>query len=541
VSELGRTLLMGGSIYSRSEPFATALLIDDGVIAWVGDDAGAKVHVDIADRVVHLDGAFVAPGFVDSHVHATSTGLRLLGLDLSAARCSQDVLDAISSHSKEVRGGLVYGHGWDDTLWTDPTLPTREEIDRASWGSEVYLSRIDVHSALVSSSLIARAPQARNLPGFADTGLVAQDAHHELREAALSRVSSTHRRSAQRATLDAAAEAGIVSIHEMGGPTIGGADDLRDLLALSVEHPGPSVYGYWGELAMDGGIETAREIGAFAVGGDLFVDGSLGSHTAALLDPYDDATDSRGSQYLDDDQIAQHLITATQANIQAGFHVIGDAACASVTRAVSRTCEEMGRESVRRLGHRIEHAEMVSSEDLATLVEAGIAFSMQPLFDAYWGGRDGMYQQRLGKTRAASMNTLASIIGQGGHLTINSDSPVTPMAPWSIIRAATTHSNPHESITARAAFSAHTRGAWRCVGEYRSGSIEMGAPAHLAAWSVTDLEVRVPDERVQGWSTDPRSATPGLPALDGPDPRCLATWVDGDVVFGEDFVEAQRG
>jgi len=96
-------------------------------------------------------------------------------------------------------------------------------------------------------------------------------------------------------------------------------------------------------------------------------------------------------------------------------------------------------------------------------------------------------------------------------------------------------------ITASAAFRGHTRGAWRCVGEYRSGSIEIGAPAHLAAWSVTDLEVRVPDERVQGWSTDPRSATPGLPALDGPDPRCLATWVDGDVVFGEDFVEAQRG
>ncbi len=533
--------MMGGSIYSRSEPFATALLIDNGLIAWVGDDAGAAVHVDIADRVVHLEGAFVAPGFVDSHVHATSTGLRLLGLDLSDARCSNDVLDAIASHAKEVRGGLIYGHGWDDTRWPDPTLPTRAEIDRASWGSEVYLSRIDVHSALVSSALIARAPHARDLPGFTSAGLVTRDAHHELREAALSRVSSSNRRSAQRATLDAAAAAGIVSIHEMGGPTIGGADDLRGLLTLASEHPGPSVYGYWGELATDGGIDAARDIGAFAIGGDLFVDGSLGSHTAALLDPYSDAPDSRGSQYLDDDQIAQHLITATRANIQAGFHVIGDAACASVARAVHRTCEELGREPVRRLGHRLEHAEMVSSEDLATLVEAGIAFSMQPLFESYWGGTDGMYEQRLGQARAASMNRLASIVGHGGHLTINSDSPVTPMAPWSIIRAATSHSNPHESITARAAFTAHTRGAWRCVGEHRAGSIEVGAPAHLAAWRVNDLEVRVPDERVQGWSTDPRSATPGLPTLDGPDPECLTTWVNGNVVFGGDFVEAQRG
>lgn len=536
-----RTLLIGASIYSRSEPFATALLIDDGIITWVGDDTGATVHQDIADEVIDLGGAFLAPGFVDSHVHTTSTGLRLLGLDLTRTRSAKDVLDAVSAKAQEVRGALIYGHGWDQTRWSDPTLPTRNELDRASWGSELYLSRIDVHSALVSSALIARVPSARSLNGFSDSGFVAREAHHVLREEALTRVSARDRSAAQTATLASAGSAGIVAIHEMGGPTIGGADDLRDLMRLSQERPGPMVFGYWGELASDGGIDTARDVGAVGVGGDLFVDGSLGSHTASLNQAYTDAPDSRGTLYLTEDEITDHLVEVTRAGMQAGFHVIGDAACSSVSAGFRRAGEIVGVDTLRARNHRLEHAEMLSEDDITTLVAAGAAFSMQPLFDRYWGGPAGMYNTRLGDERARSMNRFASIVAGGGHLTLNSDSPVTPIAPWTILRAATEHTHADEQLTARAAFTAMTRGAWRAVGDHRSGAIAVGSPAHLAAWNVQDLEVRVPDERVQGWSTDPRSATPGLPVLEGEDPLCLATWVDGQPIFGSEFLEAQRG
>jgi predicted amidohydrolase YtcJ len=541
VSRSTRTLLIGAAVYSRSEPFATALLIDDGIITWVGDDAGAKVHRDIADNVVDLNGAFLAPGFVDSHVHAASTGLRLLGLDLSHTRSARDVLEAVSAKAKDVRGALIYGHGWDQSTWSDPTLPTRSELDRASWGSEVYLSRIDVHSALVSSALIARAPAARSLEGFSDSGFVIREAHHVLREETLTRISVHDRTAAHAETLAAAARAGIVALHEMGGPTIGGADDLRDLLRLSQEQPGPIVFGYWGELARDGGIDTAREVGAIGVGGDLFVDGSLGSHTACLSEAYADLPNVHGTQYLSGDEITQHIVEVTRAGMQGGFHVIGDAACSSVTAGFQRAGEIVGVDTLRARNHRLEHAEMLSEADISTLVTVGAAFSMQPLFDGYWGGLDGMYSTRLGRERAQTMNRFATIIAQGGHLTLNSDSPVTPMDPWAILRAATEHSVPAEQLTARAAFTAMTRGAWRAVGDHRAGAIAVGSPAHLAAWSVEDLEVRVPDERVQGWSTDPRSATPGLPILDGPDPVCLATWVDGDPIFGREFLEVQRG
>ena len=530
-----RTLIVNATIHCRSDPFATALLIDEGVIAWVGDDAGARVHYDLADVIVDLDGRFVAPGFVDSHVHATSTGLQITGVELTSATCAADVLALVEDRAKGTRGGFIYGHGWDQTQWRDPQLPTRSQIDRASWGSEVYLSRIDVHSALVSSALVARVSDARSLDGFDVVGPVTKTAHNALREAALVRVRPSDRRAAHLATLADAAAHGIVSLHEMSGPSIGGAEDLRELLTTASDFGGPSVFGYWGQTAAEGGIEMARELGAVGVGGDLFVDGSLGSHTASLAQPYADDPHSRGAQYLSREEITEHLRAATLAGVPGGFHAIGDAACADVTAGVVAVSGELGHGVVRSLGHRIEHAEMLRGEHIRVLVSSGVTFSMQPIFDAYWGVPGGMYDQRLGPERAHRMNRLASIVSAGGRLAINSDSPVTPMRPWSIIRAATEHSQEAESLSARAAFNAATRGGWRAIGSEDAGVIEVGAPAHLAVWNAAELEVRVPDSTVSNWSTDPRAATPGLPRLDRGDPVCSATLKDGRVIHGGEY------
>lgn len=527
-----RTLIVNAIVHCRSDPFATALLIDDGAIAWVGDDAGARVHYDIADAIVDLDRLFLAPGFVDSHIHATSTGLQITGVDLTAVASAEELLAAVEATAKATRGGFVYGHGWDQTQWGDARLPTRAELDRASWGSEVYLSRIDVHSALVSSALVARVADARSLEGFDAHGPVTKAAHNALREAALVRVRPGDRRAAHLATLTDAAAHGIVSVHEMSGPSIGGADDLRELLATAAEFDGPHVFGYWGQTAADGGLEAARQLGAIGVGGDLFVDGSLGSHTASLTEPYADAPGSRGAQYLSREEITDHLRAATLAGMSGGFHAIGDAACADVAAGVAKVSNELGESRVRAMGHRIEHAEMLREEDIAVLVSHGVTFSMQPIFDAYWGVAGGMYDQRLGTERSHRMNRLASIVSAGGLLAINSDSPVTPMRPWSIVRSATEHWQVSERLSARAAFNAATRGGWRAIGEQGTGVIDVGAPAHLVVWEAAELEVRVPDATVANWSTDARAATPGLPRLDDGDPACVATLVDGRVIHG---------
>ena len=157
---------------------------------------------------------------------------------------------------------------------------------------------------------------------------------------------------------------------------------------------------------------------------------------------------------------------------------------------------------------------------------------MQPMFDGLWGGPGGMYEQRLGTERAATMNRFADLVAAGVLVAFGSDAPVTDLGPWQAVRAATCHSVPGQSLTARAAFAAHTRAGWRSIGEPATGMLAPDAPAHFAVWRAEEIAVQIPDHRVSAWSTDPRSGTPGLPVLDPelPLPQCLRTVVAGRAV-----------
>jgi len=159
--------------------------------------------------------------------------------------------------------------------------------------------------------------------------------------------------------------------------------------------------------------------------------------------------------------------------------------------------------------------------------------SVQPAFDAWWGGERGMYAERVGHARAGAMNPFAQLAAAGVPLALGSDSPVTPFDPWGAIRACAFHQEPDQRISARAAFLAHTRGAWRAAGFDDHGVLAPGAPATYAVWAASELVVQAPDDRIQAWSTDPRSGTQGLPDLTpGNDlPTCLRTVVCGRTVF----------
>ncbi len=528
-----RVLLHGGVVYSPASPFATAMLIDGDTVAWLGEDSAAEAHRDAADRIIDLDGALVTPGFVDAHVHATSTGLALTGLDLSRTRSLAEALSLLEARARGLRGGAILGHGWDETRWPENRPPTREELDRASWGSVVYLSRIDVHSAAVSSALVAMVPEARDLPGWDASLPLSREAHHVVREAALGTITVAQRRAAHAAARQEAASLGIVAMHEMAGPTISSEADLADLLSLSAREPGPLITGYWGELAREGGLERARALGARGVAGDLFADGAIGSRTAHLCRPYADDPGTAGAGYLSARDVADHVISATEAGLQAGFHVIGDAAAESVIEGLRAAATHVGVAAMRAGLHRLEHAELLTDDHVATMADLGVVASMQPMFDGLWGGPGGMYEQRLGAERTATMNRFADLVAAGVLVSFGSDAPVTDLGPWAAVRAAVHHSNAAQAMSGRAAFSAHTRAGWRAVGEPGTGVLAPDAPAHLAIWQVDEIRVQAPDERISAWSTDPRSGTPGLPALspDHPLPGCLRTVVAGRTVF----------
>ena len=528
------TLLINGRIHSPAHPDATAFAVRDGVVAWLGSDEIGRLQFPDAD-IVDLDGAFVAPAFVDSHVHLTATGLNLNGLDLRQATSLRHCLDLVAEYARHHPDGLVWGHGWDESGWPERTPPTTADLDALLGHRPAYLARVDVHSAAATTALRQEAPGLVDAPGFAPQQPLSADAHHLVRAAARAALTRGQRHAARVAALDHAAGHGIAAVHECAGPQIGGRDDWDELRQL--DH-GVEVVGYWGELACD--AEHARallaETGARGLAGDLFVDGALGSRTAWLGEPYADAPHTCGNSYLDAADIAAHLAACTEAGITAGFHVIGDAAVTAVVDALSSVVDRFGGPAVARCGHRLEHLEMVGPDQARRLGAAGMIASMQPNFDALWGGEHGMYAQRLGLERVSQLNPLALLASEGVPLAFGSDSPVTDMNPWSTVRAAVEHTSAGSAISPRAAFAAATRGGWRAGGVHdgMTGTLVPGAPASYAIWDADDLEVSAPANAVQRWSTDPRSRVPALPRLaaGAPLPRCRQVVHRGVTVHG---------
>jgi predicted amidohydrolase YtcJ len=534
VTQIPTTLLLNGRVHSPTHPDATAMAVRGAVVAWLGsDDVGRRQFPDA--EVVDLDGGFVAPGFVDSHIHVTATGLTLSGLDLRRATSRGQCLRMVADYAAAHPGEPIWGHGWDESSWPENSPPSTADLDAVLGDRPAYLARIDVHSALASTGLRRLVPDLAAARGFAADRPLSGDAHHLVRAVARELLTPAQLDGARTAALGAAAAAGIVAVHECAGPEIGG---LGDWLALRGLDHGVEVIGYWGEA-----VSTAEQVralmeqtGARGLAGDLFVDGALGSRTAWLHEPYTDAQDRVGTCYLDADVIEAHVRACTEAKVTAGFHVIGDAAVSAAVDAFERVVADLGVVAVARCGHRLEHLEMVTAEQAAKLGAWGVIASVQPNFDALWGGRDGMYADRLGAQRASGLNPLALLASQGVPLALGSDAPVTGFDPWASVRSAIHHHTAGSGVSARAAFAGATRGGWRACGvrDDNVGSLTPGAPASYAVWDAGDLDVHAPDDSVQRWSTDPRSRVPALPRLGPGDdlPRCRRTVHRGAVIHG---------
>lgn len=525
------TLYRNGSVYSAADPFATAMLVDGDTVAWVGSEHAATSLLDARMRLVNLGGMLITPGFVDSHTHITETGLALESVDLSGARSVAQALDLVAGAAASTPTGMVLGHGWDDSNWLEKRPLSAAELDRATGGREVYLARVDVHSGIVSSALAKRC-ELFQLPGWDGEGLVSGAAHAVVRDASRE-LSADVRTRVQQQALRHAASKGYIALAEMSAPHVGSAQDLASLAALrafDAPEAAPEVLPFWGQLVSD--VEHARQVldslgtPVLGLAGDLNIDGSLGSRSALLRAPYADEPANSGKAHLSVAEVADHLAATSELGIPGGFHVIGDGAMDIAIEGLARAAERVGIEKVRAAGHRFEHAEMVDEKAMLALAFHAVSVSVQPAFDAAWGGASGMYAQRLGVERAATLNPIAKFYEAGVPICFGSDSPVTPLNPWASVRAALSHHQPSQRISARAAFIGHTRAGWRAAGAQNPmlGQLAPGAPASFAIWEVEELMVQVADERVQSWSTDPRARTPLLPALDTAlDPRCQQT------------------
>jgi predicted amidohydrolase YtcJ len=476
-----------GRVRTPDRPDATALAVADGRVAWLGDEAGAQGHADVVDAVVDLDGALVLPAFVDAHAHLSHTGMGLRGVDLAGTTSVAQALRAVEDAVRRRGGRPTFVLNWQEHDWAEDRAFTAAELDRASFGGVVYASRIDGHSAVVSSAL-AMISGAPRLDGWQGDGFVTRDAKNAARAAFDAARSGDQRREDITDALRAAAAHGIAVVHECGGPLLTSAGDFADVLDLGRRPDLPRTVGYWAEAVTEPEQATALLAlhGATGLGGDLNIDGSIGSHTAHLRAGYADDPACVGTAYRSSAEVRDHVAACAVAGIQSGFHVIGDAGMDTVLEGYEAAARLVGLETVRASRPRLEHAEMVDADGITRMARLGMVASVQPAFDAMWGGAAGMYQARLGPARVPGTNPFAALARGGVALALGSDSPVTPFDPWAAVRAAVEHHDPGQRLDVATALEAHTSGGYAAAREDGAGALRVGGPATFAAWHAPD-------------------------------------------------------
>jgi predicted amidohydrolase YtcJ len=459
---------------------ARAVLVRGRRVVWVGDDV---THAPPHAAQVDFDGCVIGPAFVDSHVHMTPTGIGLLGLDLATVGSGAELLRAVRTYAEQHTGRVIWGHGYDPHGFPDG-LPTPDELAEAGGGCPVTLTRADGHSSLVDRRTLSSAPLARSegvdrSPEGRPTGVVRREANKIVRRWVVGAMSQRELADARVAAAEQAARLGIASVHEMGGPDSMGTEDFD---AWRYGDWPVEVVPYWGGLDLRFAIERDLR----QIGGDIWLDGSLGSHTAALGAPYADDPSTRGHLEYDDTTLTDLFLEATHAGIQVAVHAIGDEAIAQAVRcwrAVDDGLPDYLEGGVRRLRHRIEHAEVMRPDLLDQVADLGLVVSAQPTFEDVWGAPGGMYETRLGPDRAAWTNPFRALADRGVGLAFGSDAASGTMAPWASIESAQHRRREEHAVTRLEAVSASTLGGRNAARQDRFvGVVRAGMRADLAVW-----------------------------------------------------------
>ena len=479
---------------------------DDGFVV----DGSAIVSLDAARSVgagietVDLDGATVLPAFADCHVHLTDTGYFLGARDLAPVRSYAEYVERVAALPLEP---FVLAGNYDESDWVDGRGADAVPLERALADRLVLLSRVDGHSCIVNRNtlaFLALDPQTTGIergPDGTPTGKLFLDANWRAQARFMAAIPLAQRRAAERRALELALSGGALHLHAqlLGFPDRAAyADEVTALRRL-----GPAK---WYPKICERDPELAASLGLPFVGGDVFLDGSIGSGTAAVGTPYCDRPGS-GRLMLRDDEVRAYFSRAEELGVSAGVHAIGDRAieqCIAAWEAVLN-----GRPSPRGARHFIEHFEIARADQIARCARLGLFLSMQPTFDATWGGSDGMYAVRLGPERARAMNRLASAVRAGIPVCGGDDSPVCRLSPLLGMQAAVDHHTPEERLSPPEALTMYTYDAARLAhAENRTGALAVGYAA--------DFVVLDRDPIVDGTF---RAA------------RVLETWADGRRVW----------
>ncbi|HET9030815.1 MAG TPA: amidohydrolase family protein [Candidatus Aquilonibacter sp.] len=475
-----------------------SLLVDGTRIAAVDEEpVGAGV------QRIDLDGLTVVPAFTDCHVHLAETGHHVGDRSLRAVGSYDEYASRIERARPE--HGMLYMGLFDDALWADGTADARP-IERAHRDAIAMIVRIDGHSSIVNRKTLAWLELPGGVNGIErdergdPTGRLFYDANWRAQKTLLERMPVEAVRAAERRAASVALANGIVAVHAqlLGRDADGYAADIESFRALPITvHP----------KICEPDARIAQRFDLPYVGGDVFLDGSIGSCTAALERPYLEG--GRGELRFSDDELFDYFSTAEELGVSAGVHAIGDAAIDQCIRTWTRVLG--GRPSARGCRHFIEHFELARQEHIEACASMQIHLSMQPQFDAYWGADGGMYEHRLGRDRKRSMNALRDIVTAGTPLCGGSDSPVCEFDALAGMQACVAHHEPAQRLWVHEALALYTVAAARFgFVEAETGNLEAGLHADLAVLDGDPFErgsfeqIRVVETWRQGEIVTPR-------------------------------------
>ena len=442
-----------------------------------------------ADRTVDVPGATIVPGFIDTHVHLTETGLSLTNADVEACRSGADLLAVVRRRVSEREPGALLLLGFDESTWQDPRPPSMAELDEACpW--PLVIRRADGHVALANRVAFDAAGVA-DLPGVErdrhgePTGVFTQQANAALGLWVMAGIDDHTCQDLQLQAASLAASRGITTVHEMSMPHWSGDRDLRVLLAHRSRLPVDTV-----PVVATTDLATAIGNGLGSIGGDLPVDGSIGARTAWMTEPYADG--GTGVGYIADDELAELFHGGHMAGLQVGVHAIGDRAIEQVLATWERVYQALDsreRRHFRARRHRVEHFEVVSPSHIERAAMLGLAASVQPAFDSTWGGSGGLYEHALGASRALGMNPFRTMVERGVEVGVGSDAPITALDPMGAIAALERHHDPAQRFTRSEAIRLHTIGSARLGHqEGKKGVLAAGMHADFAAFEADPFD-----------------------------------------------------
>jgi predicted amidohydrolase YtcJ len=501
-------------VIERAEAMA---LRADRVLA-TGEKADVLKLKGPETNVIDLHGHFVMPGINDAHIHLTQAGFRRLTVDLSGTRSLDEFRERIRKRVETADPTeWIVGSGWDETRWQAKGLPTRWDIDEVTTDHPVFLNCTDGHIAVANTLALklARVTLATKDP---EGGAIDRDVTGEpngiLRETARDLVTAVippptpdQRRQAIESALQDLAAAGITSVQDNSDAENGDAywDDFQ--IFEQLEREGKLTTRIYEWLPFNAPLDTLNARRAAHPRSDLrlrtgmlkaFMDGSLGSHTAAMLQPYADDPKNSGLPRYQQEELNALAKERLQAGFQLGFHAIGDKAVDMALNAfaeaekaahASGVKAEDGSENYRL---RIEHAQVTNPLQVAKFRELNVIASMQPshlLTDLPW------IETRLGSARAAHSYAWAEFLKHGVHLAFGSDDPFGPLSPFLGLYAATTRTSEDgkvgfylgQKLTIEQAIAAYTTGsAYAEFAEKEKGTL---APGMLADFVVLDRDI----------------------------------------------------